>query len=189
MKKLIIALAVAAVSSIGNAASVNWNSAAITLPDGSNAAKGSVVGYLFVIDKTVYDSFVSQLGSGSGKDLSDLVYAKYGNKTGSAYTSKTSPKAGTANMTDDSVDYAGKTAYAVILYTTTQDDIDYYMGNIGSAVVEGAMDVTVDNMGKVVFGGANTTTTAWSTAAVPEPTSGLLMLLGMAGLALKRKRA
>ena len=29
---------------------------------------------------------------------------------------------------------------------------------------------------------------AWYTA-VPEPTSGLLMLLGMAGLALKRKRA
>ena len=29
----------------------------------------------------------------------------------------------------------------------------------------------------------------WSTMSVPEPTSGLLMLLGMAGLALKRKRA
>ena len=32
------------------------------------------------------------------------------------------------------------------------------------------------------------TPTAWSTAAVPEPTSGLL-LLGMAGLALRRRRA
>ena len=30
---------------------------------------------------------------------------------------------------------------------------------------------------------------AWTTAAVPEPTSGLLLLLGVAGLALKRKRA
>ena len=28
-----------------------------------------------------------------------------------------------------------------------------------------------------------------ASAPVPEPTSGLLMLLGMAGLALKRKRA
>ena len=34
--------------------------------------------------------------------------------------------------------------------------------------------------------------TAWSTrqsAPVPEPTSGLMLLLGMAGLALKRERA
>lgn len=29
----------------------------------------------------------------------------------------------------------------------------------------------------------------WSGSAVPEPTSGLLMLLGMAGLALRRRRA
>ena len=30
---------------------------------------------------------------------------------------------------------------------------------------------------------------AFTTAAIPEPTSGLLLLLGLAGLALKRKRA
>ena len=30
---------------------------------------------------------------------------------------------------------------------------------------------------------------AWTSVNVPEPTSGLLMLLGMAGLALRRKRA
>ena len=29
----------------------------------------------------------------------------------------------------------------------------------------------------------------WATMAVPEPTSGLLMLIGMGGLALKRKKA
>ena len=40
------------------------------------------------------------------------------------------------------------------------------------------------------FGSLKTATqTAGNWAAVPEPTSGLLMLLGMAGLALRRKRA
>ena len=32
-------------------------------------------------------------------------------------------------------------------------------------------------------------TGSWTAAAIPEPTSGLLMLLGMAGLALRRRRA
>lgn len=47
----------------------------------------------------------------------------------------------------------------------------------------------------VVFAAANVGTFANNTdnwksyGAVPEPTSGLLMLLGMAGLALRRKRA
>ena len=30
---------------------------------------------------------------------------------------------------------------------------------------------------------------AWTTSAIPEPTSGLLLLLGVAGLALRRRRA
>lgn len=36
---------------------------------------------------------------------------------------------------------------------------------------------------------AGFSTGGWYTTAVPEPTSGLLMLLGMAGLALRRRRA
>jgi hypothetical protein len=30
---------------------------------------------------------------------------------------------------------------------------------------------------------------AWQAVAVPEPTSGLLMLVGLAGLALRRRRS
>ena len=53
------------------------------------------------------------------------------------------------------------------------------------------LDTTIDNLALTIGGdvGGGSTATAWSTAAVPEPTSGLLLLLGMAGLALKRKRA
>ena len=44
--------------------------------------------------------------------------------------------------------------------------------------------------GSLAFGSMKTATQNTSNwAAVPEPTSGLLLLLGMAGLALKRKRA
>jgi len=39
------------------------------------------------------------------------------------------------------------------------------------------------------FDDSEGTPVTWTTAPVPEPTSGILLLLGVAGLALKRKRA
>ena len=39
------------------------------------------------------------------------------------------------------------------------------------------------------FAEGTSTTKTYFTTSVPEPTSGLLMLLGMAGLALRRRRA
>ena len=44
-----------------------------------------------------------------------------------------------------------------------------------------------EDMGDITFVAGEPS--SWSTASVPEPTSGLLMLLGMAGLALRRRRA
>ena len=63
------------------------------------------------------------------------------------------------------------------------------MGNYASAAVEATMDVETSFLANFMAGETSKGATAWSTAAVPEPTSGLLILLGMAGLALKRKRA
>lgn len=49
---------------------------------------------------------------------------------------------------------------------------------------------TVDEFGSISFSSASGDGTAgkWTAAAVPEPTNGLLLLFGIAGLALKRKR-
>ena len=123
---------------------------------------------------------------GGAYGFSDAVYADYKSLTGYNATAS-SGKKGTANM-DTGVDYsAGTTLYGVILYTTTQDSKDYYMGNVATGVVEGSADIDVGGLSQAIFG--TSYATAWSTAAVPEPTSGLLMLLGMAGLALRRRRA
>ena len=77
-------------------------------------------------------------------------------------------------------------------------------GNDGVYISDYAA-ITESDVGysEVVFGSQNAYSTAFKDAtagytgagwysqasAVPEPTSGLLMLLGMAGLALRRRRA
>ena len=82
-------------------------------------------------------------------------------------------------------------AYFVIF---SADEKNVYIGATSSVVADtsgGQSDYSInlatskvlrDNAGTTAYGSAG-----WY--AVPEPTSGLLMLLGMAGLALKRKRA
>lgn len=65
-----------------------------------------------------------------------------------------------------------------------------YLGQAsGVSGTTGTIDLTINN-GWADDSGPYATSGGWTvTGAVPEPTSGLLMLLGMAGLALRRRRA
>ena len=184
MKKLMILAAAIVATVAANAAAITWGSGTIYLADGTTkAGKGVVTAYLFTLDVTTYSTLA---GSANATALSDAVYAAYGSSTGSAAASITSTAKGLANLTDPSAYANGDTVYAAVLYV----DGDNYMGNVGTYTLTSDLDYTVAGMATTVFGSATgTTATAWSTAAVPEPTSGLLLLLGMAGLALKRKRA
>ncbi len=186
MKKLMIALAVAAMAVYANAAAVTWKSGTVLDPTGATANK-SVTAYLWVVDSATYDTLAANT---TGAAMSDAVYAAYGSKTGDAYTSGTTTKKGVADLMDDSKAYgAGDTAYGVILYTYGTGDDLQYMGNVGKVTFESALDAESGYMSTFLLGDTTKNAPAWSTAAVPEPTSGLLMLLGMAGLALRRRRA
>ena len=97
----------------------------------------------------------------------------------------TTGKVQTLGTGDISESFVGQ-AFKLVLRT---DDDKYeivYTGISGYDTVAGAVGEDVKNYERFLV---NTAYTASDWKAVPEPTSGLLLLLGMAGLALKRKRA
>lgn len=184
MKKLIILAAAAMLSAVAGAAQVKWGSGTITKADGTTAGKNTVTGYLFLVDSITYSTLAANT---TGQALSDAVYAAYGNTIASADANKSSTAKGAITITDPTAYSNGDTLYGVVLFV----DGDNYMGNIATYTLVSDQDVSIGSMATVIGGdlGGGSTTTAWSTASVPEPTSGLLVLLGMAGLALCRRRA
>ena len=84
-------------------------------------------------------------------------------------------------------------AFSLILVDNAVSTLDEYTGNYvlynGSSVESAVPGATVSYYAEFMQGDNPIAATDWATMGVPEPTSGLLMLLGMAGLALKRKRA
>ena len=184
MKKLLIAACSVAFATVSQAAALNWSTWGYTgnIED-ENYLDGSAA-YLVLITDTSNFAVNNDLSitGGSIVDKAEFLEATI---------------AGVWNDTADLV--AGKKYYFAIIGTTAGDPasdslpttglygIDANGGNDTDSgfyeltwnVSTGAsIDCDWDNYGGLA---ANT--------PIPEPTSGLLMLLGMAGLALKRKRA
>lgn len=201
MKKIMIAAAVVGLAAFTQAASFDWSTKAnfVKMQDNSYIDAKSTV-YLFQTDVTGdkgYDAFIAAL-TADDFDTSKITqwdcFAGTLTTKDTTNTRSTGQGSGTANVkaTSAAGEYEGHQFVALIL-DKDASGTEYY--NLSSATGGKAKDpndptdtsVNPQFSSSFFKGGWQEITT--SGGDVPEPTSGLLLLLGMAGLALRRKHA
>ncbi len=190
MKKLMIAFAAVAVAAVTQAASVDWSVAnnSWTLDSGAKAATGYTV-YL-INGATSLETIAAAINSTTGAFDADQTWV-----FGSSVTANAKGSVAPNTVTTDKLTRGSSYDFSVLIIDATAAGGPKYM--VSATSTQTAYLSGTDEAMGVAFGvdrlGANAltynaTTAANGWAAVPEPTSGLLLLLGMAGLALKRKR-
>lgn len=181
MKKLMFMLAAVSMAASVHAASVNWSSVAMYDTDGAKIKDASTI-YVYLMDKTTYDGLTDVWGT-----YGDDVKAGGTTADGSQKTGKYTHKASVVTPKDTAV--ANTTYYAAIIATYgSGDDMKYYAEK-ASVTTGDDGNGAFTSFGAGHIDSATTAASGWTAASIPEPTSGLLMLVGLAGLALRRRRA
>lgn len=181
MKKIIIGLAVVVTAVAAQAATMSWSVNAVQSSPNATVSAGWIA-QLFASDVTY-----------------DYAKVKSGELT-AAFEAATVSAGSTfrVNQTGVGSFEKGETAsYYMVIYDATSVAAakNYVISDVREATVNPSTGANIS----LAFGamaGTSAATNAfygqsWAAAgsAAPEPTSGLLLLLGMAGLALKRKHA
>ena len=194
MKKLIIAAAIAAGALASQAASFRWESTGKAYAiDATSMGAGLAGGQTYGVGSNNASSMSNQISSYGAVwsyviTLTDGVTSQEltGTLESGDFSSRYINKSGLSTSLFDSAtgDNPVTINYSVVLTGNVTDGLNENW-TITSNPIEGSWEYAGVGDLKLMTAGAST----WSTAAVPEPTSGLLMLLGMAGLALRRRRA
>ncbi len=193
MKKIILGLVVTMMIIVANAASVTWQVTNINL-NNSGDSIGSYMTYLVNASVTSYDSMSTALANG---DLTSLgAYLAASNVEASKAPSYSSMQ----KM--NRVTMSGVTGPSGAGYTTGQT-YNFYTLLIDASAIGDASNYILMSADAVTMGGASSTvafdvsSATWQkignsggggTDPIPEPTSGLLLLVGGALLALRRKQ-
>ena len=181
MKKLLVATAIAIMGFALNAATCSWGVWGGLFERGTTDTANGYLVYFF--DNNTYSASDAKiaLAAGDFSFLSQGYQAEYLSSDGETEVSDVGNFANSYTIDGYMVIFdAGTTDAATYAYVSLDDErSSATTGANGQAAV---IDFD-DQLGMQTAGNWTATT------AVPEPTSGLLLLLGVAGLALKRKRA
>ena len=195
MKKRIIAAFAVAFAAATQAASIKWGGD-VCAPDGATAVGAGSVAYLI---------------QGSSATAAAITTIFVDGTDYTAWTTDTGAKI-VGSYTLSSLDAETNYKFEAYKSIAGNDDAGFYSvvlvnGSAGAAGLTGSYNFAGENTLVDPSSGATTDLTlgdGWASewvgnggfnavefkaAAVPEPTSGLLMLVGLAGLALRRRRA
>ena len=181
MKKLMIAAAIVCAAAFAQAGQYNWGCASYMYTDheGNDLTTGTAFLYLGTV--TASDSAFNLAGATyvdiGGFDSTEWVWGKPG----------TDPLQSSNLITGTSgIDYS-----IIITEKEVSSLADYegYYTIVTGTSQEGVLPGTVVTKYAKLVDEVNPIATTSHMSAVPEPTSGLLLLLGVAGLALRRRRA
>ena len=176
MKKLIVAAAMVCAAAFAQAATVNWNISNVKADGGTAPTAGWAV-----------MAFYTEVGAGSG-----AIESAIASKTAGTLAFDTATLA--VSMSKGKVAARDGNATGI---TDTSKNYDFYFVVFNNSDAASATQYAIVSDTDKAYSGMDAKFTAsgnfssatWQTASVPEPTSGLLMLLGVAGLALRRRRA
>ena len=190
MKKLMIVAAIVCAAAFAHAGAYTWG----LTSEEDVASDGST--YLTDTSFTVM-LFAGTIGETLNADGSTYTL----NFSGATYLAQVSTPTGyqigelsfNAGRTSAAVTGLAGQAFSILVLDTGSGITDYakYEGTYAIVTGTGALNADPDTSTAFTEFKSATAVTGgmYHTAAVPEPTSGLLLLLGVAGLALKRKRA
>lgn len=183
MKKLLIALSAVAIASVVNAASVNWGGTFSTPDLSDTLPSGTQFALLYSASDfsgaaTTVSGFTKGATADNGGTIVD-VYSINGEQSGNWEF--------TALWDNTGKDVNGY--YAILTLNDAGDKAAYmYLGDITGTTATSPTQILLYNE-SWASDTMSLTTGGYNTAVAPEPTSGLLLILGMAGLALRRRRA
>ena len=181
MKKVIIIIGVVALAISANAASFTWSMTNIMQPSDSTAMASVGWGAAWFDNSsgTTLATITALLEAGNFADAYDAAtYTAATTALGTVQVRVNS--SGNGNYSQGEV----AEGFMVVFDAANAADAQNYI--ITDSRKSAAVNAAGSNI-SIAYGKAENY--GWTTAAVPEPTSGLLMLVGLAGLALRRRRA